>query len=82
MLEMASLDSTFAEAGTFRDLGSRPIVVLTAMAPMDSASPATLGMTRAQRAAFKAEWKRPTVEAEEERDRCRADVDGRRLSQA
>jgi pimeloyl-ACP methyl ester carboxylesterase len=56
MLEMASLDSTFAEAGTFRELGDRPIVVLTAMAPMDSASLAALGMTKEQGAAFKVEW--------------------------
>jgi cell division protein FtsL len=62
LLEAQSLDSTFAEAGTFRDLGDRPVVVLTAMAPLDSATHAALGITRAQGKAFQAEWRAMHVE--------------------
>lgn len=57
LLEAQSLDSTFAEAGTFRDLGDRPVVVLTAMAPLDAATLTALKMTKEQGEAFQAEWK-------------------------
>jgi pimeloyl-ACP methyl ester carboxylesterase len=57
LLEMDSLDATLAEAGTLRDLGDRPLVVLTAMAPHDETMLATTGMTREQAQAFQNEWK-------------------------
>ena len=57
MLEARSIDSTFAEAGTFRNLGNRPVVVLTAMAPLDTAMLVALKMSRQQGEAFQAEWK-------------------------
>lgn len=62
LMEAASIDSTFAEAGTFRDLGDRPIVVLTAMAPIDSATLAVLDMSPEQGKAFQGEWHSMHVE--------------------
>jgi pimeloyl-ACP methyl ester carboxylesterase len=57
LLEADSIETTFAEAGTFRDLGDRPLVVLTAMAPPDEAMLAAMKMTREQGEAFQSEWK-------------------------
>ncbi len=57
LLESSSIDATFAEAGAFRDLGDRPLVVLTAMAPLDETMLAATGMTREQADAFQNEWK-------------------------
>jgi pimeloyl-ACP methyl ester carboxylesterase len=56
LLEQESLDSIFAEAGTFRTLGDRPVVVLTAMAPMDSATRKLLGIDEATGRKFQATW--------------------------
>ena len=58
LLEAASIDSTFAEAGTFRTLGDRPVVVLTSMAPMDSAAMKTLKITPEKAKEFKEEWRK------------------------
>ena len=55
--ELESLDSTLDEAGTFRRLGSRPLVVLTATRPLTDGELAESGMTRAQAAAHAAHWK-------------------------
>ncbi len=57
LMEMESLDAIFAEAGTFRTLGDRPVVVLTAMAPMDSNTRKGMGITEETAKKFQAEWK-------------------------
>jgi len=62
LAEQEALDTSLAEAGTFRDLGDRPLVVLTAMAPMDSAERAAVGFDSATAARFKEEWRALHVE--------------------
>ena len=52
------MDSTFAQAGTFRALGDRPLVVLTSMMPMDTTAIKTLKITQEQAKAYKEEWRR------------------------
>ena len=56
LLEQKSIDSTFAEAGSFRTLGDRPVVVLTAMAPMDTNSMKALKITPETAKKFQAAW--------------------------
>ncbi|MEP7383214.1 MAG: alpha/beta hydrolase [Gemmatimonadota bacterium] len=55
--EMVALGATLSEAGTFRQLGDRPLVVLTAMKPMTSAELATLEISAETGSEFKAAWK-------------------------
>lgn len=55
--EMDALGATLAEAGTFRQLGDRPLVVLTAMRPMTEGELKTLEISPETGRAFKAEWK-------------------------
>jgi pimeloyl-ACP methyl ester carboxylesterase len=54
--EVDAFDQTLAEAGTFRQLGSRPIFVLTATAPMAKADLAAMKMTAAQGQEYQARW--------------------------
>ncbi len=54
--EMGALHEIFAEAGSARDLGSRPLVVLTAMKPMSAAELKTAGFTEEQARGQKAMW--------------------------
>lgn len=55
--EMDALGATLAEAGTFRQLGERPLVVLTAMRPMSDAELTTLEITPETGKRFKEEWR-------------------------
>jgi pimeloyl-ACP methyl ester carboxylesterase len=55
--EQESIDATFAEAGTFRQLGDRPLVVLTAMAPLPDQVLTQMKMTRETANAFQQLWK-------------------------
>jgi pimeloyl-ACP methyl ester carboxylesterase len=55
--EMDALDSTMAQAGSFRQLGSRPLVVLTAMAPTDTNQLKQLKMTREESVRFQGAWR-------------------------
>jgi pimeloyl-ACP methyl ester carboxylesterase len=55
--EAEGIDSTFAEAGTFRKLGDRPLIVLTAMAPAKPADLKTMKMTPAADERRRAIWK-------------------------
>ncbi len=55
--EMDALDSIMAQAGTFRQLGNRPLVVLTAMAPTDTNLLKQLKMTREESVRFQGAWK-------------------------
>lgn len=55
--EAESLEGSFAEAGTFRTLGDRPLVVLTSMQPLDSAGRAAMKMTPEQGVEFRQVWK-------------------------
>ena len=55
--EMDAIDSTMAEAGTFRQLGHRPLVVLTAMAPTDTNQLKQMKMSREESVKFQAAWK-------------------------
>lgn len=57
LAEAEGMDSTMAEAGTFRTLGDRPLVVLTAMAPMDSSTRATLDISADAAEKFTNTWK-------------------------
>ncbi len=57
LIEAASIDSTFAEAGTFHTLGDRPVFVLTSMAPMDSNAIKTLKITPEKAKEFKEAWR-------------------------
>ena len=56
LLEQESMDATMAEAGSFRTLGDRPVVVLTSMKPMDTTTIEALKITPATAAQFKQEW--------------------------
>ncbi|HEY8207953.1 MAG TPA: alpha/beta hydrolase [Myxococcaceae bacterium] len=55
--EMKALDATLAEAGTFHRLGDRPLVVLTAMAPLPEVVLAVNKMTRNQADEMQARWR-------------------------
>ena len=54
--EVDGFDQTLAEAATFRQLGDRPLFVLTATAPMSKADIATMKMTAAQGQQYQARW--------------------------
>jgi pimeloyl-ACP methyl ester carboxylesterase len=60
--ELEALPATLAEAGTFRTLGDRPLVVLTAMKPMGKAELAALKVDSAKAHAFKDAWRAMHVE--------------------
>jgi pimeloyl-ACP methyl ester carboxylesterase len=55
--ENNALDETLAEAGTFRQLGRRPLYVLTAMAPFSTAALQSMKITSAQGQQVRAIWK-------------------------
>lgn len=55
--ENDALDESLAEAGTFRQLGHRPIYVLTAMAPFSEAALQSMKITRAQGEQVRTIWK-------------------------
>jgi pimeloyl-ACP methyl ester carboxylesterase len=55
--EFESMDQTFAEAGTFRQLGNRPVYVLTGMAPLPPQMLAALKMTPKQGRQYQGIWK-------------------------
>ena len=57
LLEADAIDSTFAEAGTFRQLGDRPLFVLTAMKPLAPATVKQMKMTPAQGKQWLEMWK-------------------------
>lgn len=54
--EFAAIDETFREAGALRSLGDRPLVVLTAAAPIAAADLATVGLTPEQGQQMQAVW--------------------------
>jgi pimeloyl-ACP methyl ester carboxylesterase len=55
--EEASMDETLSEAGTFRQLGNRPVFVLTAMAPTPEAELAAIKVTPEQASRMQTVWK-------------------------
>ena len=55
--ELKALPGTFNAAGQYRQLGDRPLVVLTAMAPMPDNVLKSVGMTRDQGDRMQAAWK-------------------------
>jgi pimeloyl-ACP methyl ester carboxylesterase len=55
--EVDAIPATMAEAGSFRLLGDRPLVVLTAMAPPDTAMLKQMKMTREENLKYRAAWK-------------------------
>jgi pimeloyl-ACP methyl ester carboxylesterase len=55
--ELEAFDATMAEAGSFRQLGNRPLVVLTGMAPRDSALLKVTKMSREDDVKYLATWK-------------------------
>lgn len=54
--EADAFDQTLAEAGTLRQLGNRPVFVLTATAPMPKADLAMMKMTETQGKQYEALW--------------------------
>jgi pimeloyl-ACP methyl ester carboxylesterase len=54
--EVDAFHATLAEAGTLRQLGDRPLFVLTATKPMTDADRVGMRMTPAQAATFEARW--------------------------
>lgn len=54
--EMKSFDRTLADAAASHDLGSRPLVVLTGMAPFSAAALAETGLSAEEGRRFKTEW--------------------------
>ena len=56
MKEMNGLDSILAEASTARELGDRPLVVLTAMKPLSEGERKSLGVTEEQAVKQKQLW--------------------------
>jgi pimeloyl-ACP methyl ester carboxylesterase len=61
--EMDALAATLADAGSFRQLGDRPLFVLSAMRPVTDAERATLELSEEEGRAFKALWR--TMQEEE-----------------
>lgn len=57
LAEADAIDTSFAEAGSLRTLGDRPLVVLTAMAPMSAEERAAMKMTPAQARQAQDVWK-------------------------
>ena len=55
--EVDAIPATMAEAGSFRLLGDRPLVVLTAMAPPDTAMLKQMKMTREENLKYRAAWR-------------------------
>lgn len=55
--ELKALSATFNASGQYRQLGDRPLVVLTAMAPMPAEALKTVGFTREQGERMQAAWK-------------------------
>jgi len=55
--EIESVDQTLAEAGTFRQLGNRPVYVLTSMMPLPKEALASLKLTPEQGVRYKEVWK-------------------------
>ncbi|MBT2336325.1 alpha/beta hydrolase [Variovorax paradoxus] len=58
LAESNATDASLAEAGAFRDLGDRPLVVLTAMAPYTAAELRGMKITSEQGRQVQAIWKR------------------------
>ena len=56
--ELDAIDATLAEAGTFRQLGNRPVFVLTSMAPLSREELATMHLNPAQGQQLKEVWAR------------------------
>lgn len=56
--ETDAREKTLSEAGTFREFGARPLVVLTAMAPWPEQVRAGLGISAAQAEQWQDAWKR------------------------
>ena len=56
LMEMNALDSILAAASTARDLGDRPLIVLTAMKPFSAEELKTLGVSADQAAKQKQMW--------------------------
>ena len=56
MTEMNALDTILAEASTARDLGNRPLLVLTAMKPLSAEERKALGVTDDQAGKQKQMW--------------------------
>jgi len=54
--EFAAIDETFREGGALRSLGDRPLVVLTAAAPIAAADLATVGLTPEQGQQMQEVW--------------------------
>ena len=54
--EQAAIDTTFSDAGALRSLGERPLVVLTAAAPMQAADLAVMKLTSEQGRRLQAVW--------------------------
>jgi pimeloyl-ACP methyl ester carboxylesterase len=54
--EADAIDATFKEGGALRSLGDRPLVVLTAAAPVEPADLAALGLTSEQGRQLQATW--------------------------
>jgi pimeloyl-ACP methyl ester carboxylesterase len=54
--EQAAIDETFREAGTLRSLGNRPLIVLTAAAPIAAGDLARVGLTSEQSQRLQAVW--------------------------
>ena len=54
--EQAAIDETFSAAGALRSLGERPLVVLTAAAPLQAADLAALKLTSEQGQRLQAVW--------------------------
>ena len=55
--EIESMDETLAEAGSFTQLGKRPLYVLTSMAPLPQEALAALKLTPEQGRQYKEIWK-------------------------
>jgi pimeloyl-ACP methyl ester carboxylesterase len=54
--ELAAIEQTFREAGELRSLGDRPLVVLTAAAPIATTDLAAVGLTPEQGTQMQAVW--------------------------
>lgn len=56
LIEMNALDTILAESSTARDLGDRPLVVLTAMKPLSESERQSLGVSEEQAGKQKQMW--------------------------
>ena len=63
MKEMASIEATFRESGALRNLGDRPLVVLTAMQPFTQEARESIGLSIEEAKTLQTNWEKLNKDA-------------------